>query len=44
MMKHKNCGGEIKQDGDAYRCQKCKRGWKCVGYEQYLGDVVQEDE
>lgn len=47
-MKHKNCGGEIKLEEDTYRCQKCKCGWKCVGYEHYLkelveGDVAQQD-
>jgi predicted metal-binding protein len=39
-MKHKNCGGLILFDGDCYRCQKCKHGWKCVGYEAYLKEVV----
>lgn len=41
-MIHKNCGGEIvKEDVDTYRCKKCKRGWKCVGREEYLKDVLQ---
>lgn len=40
-MKHINCGGEVKLEGDTYRCQKCKSGWKCVGNEHYLRGIVE---
>lgn len=40
-MRHKGCGGLVTVDVDAYRCDKCRVGWKCVGQEQYLRDVVE---
>lgn len=40
-MFHKNCGGMIILDShDTYRCQKCGRSYKCVGYEHYLDEIV----
>jgi hypothetical protein len=41
-MIHKNCGGKVIQEGDTYRCQKCKRGYKCVGQEHYLEGIVEQ--
>jgi hypothetical protein len=40
-MTHKNCGGKIELEDDAYRCQKCGRGYKCVGQEHYLDEVIE---
>jgi hypothetical protein len=42
-MIHKNCGGQIALDDDAYRCQKCGRGYKCVGQEHYLDEVIERE-
>jgi hypothetical protein len=40
---HKHCGGEIILEVDTYRCQKCGRGYKCVGQEHYLEEVSMID-
>lgn len=38
---HKDCAGKLYLDNlDTWRCDKCNIGYKCIGQELYLNDVI----